>query len=730
MFSNKAGRPKTTPRLSVERLDQRALPATLAPIPDINIVPERTGYQVPLDGGTGNNQTYTVTSDNPSIVSTVAQGRFLTINVTHDDSDNSKDFTGALVFQFFEDLTPDTVAHIATLVEQGFYTNKIFHRVANNFGFPLPAPDGYIVQGGSFNGNGTDTGFSQPGFPFPDEFSQQLAFTNNRLNDDTSSIYGVAGQLAMANAGDDTNSTQFFITTENPRNLDYNHTIFAQLVSGADILTKMTQVTLNGTTPAQNITITSATLSNVNPDGVVHLNATGAKAGQTANITVTATDTVDGSTTSDTFQVTITNNTQNAKPFISPAIQNQVVGTIQTTPTIQGQTSVFQVPFVNTNGPTAGVAFRVAGDIVNNAFTQVANATATVDANGVVRVVPNAGFTGVINLIVGVRSATATDVVDSYDTQRLTLTVQNGTPEINLAPIASPGSGTAIVNTPTTFQLQGNTANPNSQQTLTFNIVTAPTNGTINNFDATTGSFVYTPNPEFQGTDTLQFTVTDVGAPTPNLSSATATFTILVQGGNTGAVRLIGRYLVVSAPARKDSVPNSILVTQNENRIQVFVDGLLDSTQPTVDSLDRIVVYGSKSNDRIQIAPGITVPATLDGGRGGINRLIAAAGDTVSHVWFGKNKVQIGTARDAVIGRRRTFSLAPTEDGDAHDKVFVGDPRMMTSLHKIGIKPGGRLFRFVNGHLVAVDTPRALGPRFNSIRFAPPGALLDDEGTS
>ena len=69
----------------------------------------------------------------------------------------------------------------------------------------------------------------QPGFPFADEFNQQLAFTGT-------------GQLAMANAGDDTNQSQFFVTTGSPRSLDFQHTIFGQLVSGQDIIAQMTRV--------------------------------------------------------------------------------------------------------------------------------------------------------------------------------------------------------------------------------------------------------------------------------------------------------------------------------------------------------------------------------------------------------------------------------------------------------------------------------------------------------
>ena len=107
-------------------------------------------------------------------------------------------------------------------IGSNFYVGKKFHRIASGF----PGATDYIVQGGSLNGDGTGNVFATP---FADEFVQQLAFTGT-------------GQLAMANAGSDTNDSQFFITTGSPTFLNYNHTIFGQIVSGQDILQQLTQV--------------------------------------------------------------------------------------------------------------------------------------------------------------------------------------------------------------------------------------------------------------------------------------------------------------------------------------------------------------------------------------------------------------------------------------------------------------------------------------------------------
>src|SRR5262249_1124535 len=149
-------------------------------------VPAFEGYQVVLDGSASGSaeQTYTVTSSNPEIAATVAQGRFLTMNVKHQSSGaGDPAFSGNIVIQLFEDLTPNTAATIEGFVSSGFYNNKDLFRVANGF----PDANSYIIQGGSPTNlsNGVS---GLPGTPFANENVPQLAFTN-------------PGQLAMANTG-------------------------------------------------------------------------------------------------------------------------------------------------------------------------------------------------------------------------------------------------------------------------------------------------------------------------------------------------------------------------------------------------------------------------------------------------------------------------------------------------------------------------------------------------
>jgi cyclophilin family peptidyl-prolyl cis-trans isomerase len=303
--------------------DRQLLSASLPPIPDL-AVPAQMGYQVPLDGSgnTDPTQSYTATSDNPDIQVSVAQGPFWTLAVQHTSSGaGDPTFSGSLTFQLFNDLTPSTVAHIIQFTNDGYYTGKDFSRIANEF----PGPADYVALGGAPNPDGTGQS-GQPGTPFANEIVQQLAFTGTQ-------------QLAMANAGLPTsNDTSLFVTTGTPTFLDFHYTVFGQLVAGSSTLAQMTLVAtstnpaLGGekSLPVNPIVITSATLSSASVNGVLHVDTTSARAGETANITVTATDPTDGSMVTRTFKVTTAAYNGPADPPINLVpFTNPVVTTTQ-----------------------------------------------------------------------------------------------------------------------------------------------------------------------------------------------------------------------------------------------------------------------------------------------------------------------------------------------------------------------------------------------------------------
>src|SRR5881275_3147796 len=113
---------------------------------------------------------------------------------------------GAIELELFADDAPKTVQNFEELARKGFYDGVIFHRVIPDF----------MIQGGDPTGTGT----GGPGYTFEDEFNQ------HRI---------VRGALAMANAGPNTNGSQFFIvTTEAAPWLDGKHTVFGQVTSGME----------------------------------------------------------------------------------------------------------------------------------------------------------------------------------------------------------------------------------------------------------------------------------------------------------------------------------------------------------------------------------------------------------------------------------------------------------------------------------------------------------------
>jgi len=115
---------------------------------------------------------------------------------------------GAIEIELFDDDAPETVANFRKLAEDGFYDGVIFHRVIPDF----------MIQGGDPTGTGT----GGPGYTFADEFNDHPV---------------ERGALAMANAGPNTNGSQFFIVTADACPwLDGKHTVFGKVTGGMDVI--------------------------------------------------------------------------------------------------------------------------------------------------------------------------------------------------------------------------------------------------------------------------------------------------------------------------------------------------------------------------------------------------------------------------------------------------------------------------------------------------------------
>jgi peptidyl-prolyl cis-trans isomerase B (cyclophilin B) len=141
---------------------------------------------------------------------------------------------GAIDVELFDDDAPKTVENFKKLAQDGFYDGVIFHRVISDF----------MIQGG----DPTGTGSGGPGYQFEDEFNHHKV---------------EKGALAMANAGPNTNGSQFFIVTADACPwLDGKHTVFGRVTAGMDVVSAIEQVdTGPGDRPRDEVRIESVSLS-------------------------------------------------------------------------------------------------------------------------------------------------------------------------------------------------------------------------------------------------------------------------------------------------------------------------------------------------------------------------------------------------------------------------------------------------------------------------------------
>src|SRR3990172_6464158 len=131
---------------------------------------------------------------------------------------------GTIRIELLADKTPRTCANFEKLAGEGFYDGLAFHRVIADF----------MIQGGCPRGDGT----GGPGYTFEDEFHPDLK-------------HDAPGVLSMANAGPDTNGSQFFITHVPTPWLDGKHSVFGRVIEGQDVVDA-----IHGGDPMEKITVT------------------------------------------------------------------------------------------------------------------------------------------------------------------------------------------------------------------------------------------------------------------------------------------------------------------------------------------------------------------------------------------------------------------------------------------------------------------------------------------
>ncbi len=141
---------------------------------------------------------------------------------------------GDFTMELFTDKVPGTVGNFVNLTRKGFYDGTVFHRV-------IP---GFMIQGGDPNGDGT----GGPGYDIKDEFHPSLK-------------HDQPGILSMANRGPNTGGSQFFITVAPTPWLDGKHAIFGKVVSGFDVVEKISNVkTQPGDRPVDDVVIKKITV--------------------------------------------------------------------------------------------------------------------------------------------------------------------------------------------------------------------------------------------------------------------------------------------------------------------------------------------------------------------------------------------------------------------------------------------------------------------------------------
>lgn len=378
--------------LSLETLSQRsgvAIPTSESP--SFAAVGNRTvaigsPLHIPIDAYDPNGQplTVTVSSSNPALLqASVLQGnRSLRMSVQG---------WGDMVFELFEQRAERPTQRIIELTQSGFYdatasSEIIFHRIIDNF----------VLQAG--DPTGTGGGGSTLG-DFDDQF--HLDLQHNR-----------SGVLSYAKSADDTNDSQFFITEGAQRHLDFNHSIFGQLVEGEKVREAISETeTGSSDRPTTDVVIDSFEVFNDSENAIVMLKPTGSGTG-TANVTITVTD-PDGNTATEIISVQVVSDTVNTPPFLDDIAEPVV--------TREGTPVEIQLTSQDVEGDPVTYVARKVGNVAYT--TSVDNAT------GKVTVSPPADFVGSFDVTLeAIETSSVTQSNPPKDVQTVTVNVVPGAP--------------------------------------------------------------------------------------------------------------------------------------------------------------------------------------------------------------------------------------------------------------------------------------------------------------
>lgn len=521
---------------------------------------------------------------------------------------------GDMDFQLYDDVAPDTVRRIVGLVKSGFYDGLTFHRVVR----------GFVIQGGDPRGDGT----GGPDFSFRDEFSADALFTGT-------------GQLAMANSGDDTNGSQFFVTVGSPRGLDYNHTIFGQLVRGRATLNALNSVAVRPSDPSnptdgkpiQPLIIQRAFVIQNRTDPVLRLRARAAATPQTTERVTVTVSSEDGTSTAS-FQVTVVADATgggfqqptpvNEPPFLDPQPDF-------TTP----RNTPLEFRLFATDPDGGNMEF--AAELVDQSV-----GTVTLTKTRVVTFTPAENFVGKVELLVGVRAAGANSRGGSnpFDTDLVQIGVGDkratGAATTDLSVAAGAPAFNLNVATFTDTDTTGVAANWTARIDWGDGKVTDGT--VVQNRD---GTFSVLGDHEYPAAaDDLPTTVTVEGD-----KGARLIMKGTVDARDIATLTTRGT-LIVNGSSGKDTINIGVA----GSRVEVNLNGVVKRFARS--AVRRLQVFGYEGDDVITTAA-VAAPAVVEGGAG-------------------NDRISTGSAADQLLGGAGNDRLS---GGGGADSLFGGAGR-------------------------------------------------------
>ncbi len=455
---------------------------------------------IPLDGSAaGQTLSYAVTASDYSSVTPVLMPQTNKIlELTVDIGGTAK----TMDFQLFDNLSPATTAAIEALVNSGFYDGLEIYRNA-----PNGSGGTFVLQGG--NQDPTTGPIKTQPADMAEEFNPNLEYTS-------------AGFLAMARSSPGTSSTEFFITGEPTRSLDFSYTIFGIQTSGFDVFSQIAAMPNQTSseylqTP---VTITSASIITDSQTGVLQISAPAGATG-TTTVTVTASD---GTDTPVTQSFTVTFTTDDPSNPVNPFAAD-----VPTTPTglslIPANGGSSTATNLNNSSSADALQFLVSGVASGNVVeilcdgnvigqATAADTSVTVSTDGsttlsdgthtftAIQIAPNQTVS--ITEIGGTTPLDKTADVPSFNSPGVQLAVDTVAPQFNF-----PAAVTAVADVPYQCQVS---VSEGSDTGVQYSLLGTPPDGMA--IDPNSGLITWTPNASQVGTADVTVQATDTAGNT------------------------------------------------------------------------------------------------------------------------------------------------------------------------------------------------------------------------